>query len=403
MYSRFSLMFASLLLLGLALAACGGRASQQAGGSEDYTLTLNPMSTAVGQTMLMLTLNDKNGQPVNNATLSLKGDMNHAGMQPVLAETTQGLNGVYSVPFEWTMGGDWFVTVEVALPDGTTFSQRFDGLRISSQMSGQLDVMNVWGRPALVGNNTAFYMNLSNGTPTADALTGAEIGVCDVVELHETYDRGEGMMGMRPVENGRIPLTSGGIAQLKPGGLHVMCIGVNTPLAVGDDVPVTLLFEQAGRVSVTAEIAEMMDMTIMHHADDGHDHDDHDHDDHDHDDDHDSHSHSHSGHDHDAHQLEMKTIPNNGAVIRLLSPVDGATFDDHDHITIEVATENFPLTEGNHWHIYLNDEPHEMVEGGATTYRLDHLKAGTYVIRVTMSNADHDELEEGASVTITVE
>jgi hypothetical protein len=122
MFKRFTILLSLLLVLGL--AACGGRASQQADGSTDYQLSLNPMSTAVGETMLMLTLNDNEGQPVNNATLDIKGDMNHAGMQPVLGKAAQGVNGVYAVPFEWTMGGDWVVTVDVTLADGATFSQR---------------------------------------------------------------------------------------------------------------------------------------------------------------------------------------------------------------------------------------------------------------------------------------
>jgi periplasmic copper chaperone A len=262
MSKRFFLLLATLLLL--VLAACGGRASQQAGGSAEYDLNLNPMSTAVGETVLMFTLNDKEGQPVNNATLDIKGDMNHAGMQPVLGKATQGVNGVYAVPFEWTMGGDWVVTVDVTLADGTAFSQRFDGLRISSQRSGTMDVTNVWGRPALAGNNTAFYLNLSNGTATADALIGAAVAVCQTVELHESYDRGEGVMGMRPVENQRLALTSGGMAQLKPGGLHVMCIRTTQDLAVGDEVQVTLTFEQAGEAVVTAEISDAVEMDMSH-------------------------------------------------------------------------------------------------------------------------------------------
>jgi copper(I)-binding protein len=399
MSKRFTILWSLLLVLGL--AACGGRASQEASGSDEYDLSLNPMSTAVGETVLMFTLNDKEGQPVNNATLDIKGDMNHAGMQPVLGKVTQGVNGVYAVPFEWTMGGDWYVTVDVTLADGTTFSQRFEDLQISSQMSGQMDVMNVWGRPTLAGNNTAFYMNLSNGTTTADALVSAAVPVCETVELHETYDRGEGVMGMRPVENGRIPLTSGGMAQLKPGGLHVMCIVTTQDLAIGDEIEVTLDFEEAGEIVVTAEIADpttMMDSSMSMEMGHDEEHSDEDHADHDHDDE------DHADHDHDEHQMEMKTIPNNGAVITILAPANGATFDHHDHITIEVATENFDLSQdGNHWHIYLNDEAHEMVEGGATSYDLHDLEAGEYVVKVTMSNADHDELEEGASVTITVE
>ena len=390
MFKRFTILLSLLLVLGL--AACGGRASQQADGSTDYQLSLNPMSTAVGETVLMLTLNDNEGQPINDANLSIKGDMNHAGMQPVLAEASQATNGVYSVPFEWTMGGDWVVTVDVTLADGTTFSQRFDGLQISSEMSGNLDVTNVWGRPTTTGNNTAFYMNLNNGTATADALIGAAVPACETVELHESYDAGNGVMGMRPVENQRLVLTSGGMAQLKPGGLHVMCIVTTQDLAIGDEIDVTLNFEEAGEIVVTAEIADpttMMDssmsMDMEHDEEEVADED-------------------HADHDHEEHQEEMATIPNNGAVITILAPAEGATLDHQDHITVEVATENFDLSqEGNHWHIYLNDEAYEMVEDGATSYDLHDLEAGEYVIKVTMSNADHDELEDGASVTITVE
>ncbi len=57
--------------------------------------------------------------------------MNHAGMTPVLAEPTTdeadgNVDGVYHVPFAFTMRGDWIVTVSVVLADGTTFTQDFD-------------------------------------------------------------------------------------------------------------------------------------------------------------------------------------------------------------------------------------------------------------------------------------
>ena len=51
--------------------------------------------------------------------------MTHAGMVPVFAQTTGGKNGRYVVPFEWTMGGDWTVTVDVSLEDGRTISREF--------------------------------------------------------------------------------------------------------------------------------------------------------------------------------------------------------------------------------------------------------------------------------------
>ena len=70
----------------------------------------------------MITLTDNDGNPVNDATLSIEGNMNHAGMVPVLRDADDGAEGVYEVPFEWTMGGDWFVVVNVTLPNGDTAS-----------------------------------------------------------------------------------------------------------------------------------------------------------------------------------------------------------------------------------------------------------------------------------------
>jgi periplasmic copper chaperone A len=61
------------------------------------------------------------------------------------------------------------------------------------------------------------------------------------------------VMQMRQVDG--IALPAGQKVELKPGGLHVMFIGLKQPLALGGKVPVTLKFEQAGEVKVDFEIA----------------------------------------------------------------------------------------------------------------------------------------------------
>ena len=71
-------------------------------------------------------LSDASGAPVEGASVSLKGDMSHAGMTPVLADAAETAGGVYQAQWVWTMSGDWFVTVTVALPDGRTLVRRFD-------------------------------------------------------------------------------------------------------------------------------------------------------------------------------------------------------------------------------------------------------------------------------------
>jgi hypothetical protein len=95
---------------------------------------LTAESTQAGETTLLITVKDGMDNPVDDATLNVKGDMTHAGMAPILVEgIIDGKDGVYAVPFEWTMGGDWVVTVDVALVDGRTASRQFN-LAVTGEM-----------------------------------------------------------------------------------------------------------------------------------------------------------------------------------------------------------------------------------------------------------------------------
>src|SRR5690606_9910804 len=53
------------------------------------------------------------------AAVELRGDMSHAGMQPVIVEAVESEPGVYRAEdFAFTMAGDWFVTTTVTTTDG---------------------------------------------------------------------------------------------------------------------------------------------------------------------------------------------------------------------------------------------------------------------------------------------
>jgi hypothetical protein len=47
-------------------------------------------------------------------------------MVPVIETVESGTDGVYELPFEWTMAGDWTVEVTVELTNGETATQSFD-------------------------------------------------------------------------------------------------------------------------------------------------------------------------------------------------------------------------------------------------------------------------------------
>ena len=122
---RWAAVFGLLALL-MAAAGCGGRDSQQEDNG-GLNITLEAASLDVGPTTLVISVADADGAPVNDAVLSVRGDMTHAGMLPVLGDAvSDGAAGRYLAPFEWTMGGDWVVTVEVTLADGTVARESFD-------------------------------------------------------------------------------------------------------------------------------------------------------------------------------------------------------------------------------------------------------------------------------------
>ena len=84
-------------------------------------------------------------------------------------------------------------------------------------------------------------MDLSAERPMS--VVGGTSPAAERVELH-TMSMQEGVMVMRKVPEIRLP--AGQTVQLKPGGLHVMLIGLKGPLQEGQTVPLTLQVRDAG-------------------------------------------------------------------------------------------------------------------------------------------------------------
>ena len=49
-------------------------------------------------------------------------------------------------------------------------------------------------------------------------------------------------------------MPAGGKAELKPGGYHIMLIGLKEPLADKENVEIVLEFQKAGKVTVNAAV-----------------------------------------------------------------------------------------------------------------------------------------------------
>ena len=99
----------------------------------------------------------------------------------------------------------------------------------------------------------AAFLILENATTTDDRLIDARSDAAKRVELHTHKENADGVMQMIHVEEGFV-LPAGGSHALKRGGDHVMMMGLTGPLAQGDTVTLTLVFEQAGEMTIEVPV-----------------------------------------------------------------------------------------------------------------------------------------------------
>lgn len=118
---------------------------------------------------------------------------------------------------------------------------------------GEIDIDHPYARPTREGQLVAGgYLKLAN-KGAADRLLSARAPVADTTEIHSMTMEGN-VMKMRQVD--AIELPAGRTVELKPGGYHLMLMGLKAPLKAGDQFPLTLKFEKAGEVAVTVKVEE---------------------------------------------------------------------------------------------------------------------------------------------------
>ena len=139
----------------------------------------------------------------------------------------------------------------------------------------QIKVEDVWARPALameemqsaepsegamgtgqgMAGTGAVFMVLANEGDEPDRLLGGQTEVAKVVEIHETRMEGE-VMKMQMLPEG-LEIAAKGEVLLKPGGYHVMLIGLQRDLKPGDTFRLELQFERSGTLTVEPEVREL--------------------------------------------------------------------------------------------------------------------------------------------------
>jgi len=124
------------------------------------------------------------------------------------------------------------------------------GKMIEKMADKPIMVKQPWAR-ASIGKNGAAYVTVINHGKSADNLIGVEAKVAKRVELH-THKNDGGIMRMRHIKS--IPVPAQDSVTLKPGGHHIMMLGLTQKLKMGAEFPLTLVFEKAGKVTVQVKI-----------------------------------------------------------------------------------------------------------------------------------------------------
>lgn len=134
-------------------------------------------------------------------------------------------------------------------------------ISITSYAADSVSVMNPYVRAVPAGQpNSAAFMMLKNTSNQDRAIVNARSSASKVVELH-THKKEGGMMRMRQIE--KIVVKANSKTVLKPGGLHIMFIGLKQSFKAGNKVDLELEFDNGEKIMLTAPIKKVAGMGMM--------------------------------------------------------------------------------------------------------------------------------------------
>lgn len=121
---------------------------------------------------------------------------------------------------------------------------------VATHASAEMTVQDAYVRTSTPSSTSgAAFMVLINEGDKDDRLIAAATDVAGRVELHRHSEDANGVMRMGEIAGG-IAVPAGGRHALARGGDHVMLMGLDAPLAQGDEITMVLTFEEAGEITV---------------------------------------------------------------------------------------------------------------------------------------------------------
>lgn len=113
------------------------------------------------------------------------------------------------------------------------------GALLAANAWAQTSVKDAWVRGTVAQQlGTGAFMRITSAQ--GGRLVAAQSPVAKSAEVHEMAMQGD-VMAMRAIESLELP--AGKVVELKPGGHHLMLLGLKQPLKAGETVPLTLTVE----------------------------------------------------------------------------------------------------------------------------------------------------------------
>ena len=124
----------------------------------------------------------------------------------------------------------------------------------SKQQQADIEISQAWARalPPVVPNGAA-YFTLVNHSNKDIVLTGVSSDIAKHSMLHESYFDDD-KVAMRHIEE--LVVKPHKSVTFKPGGFHVMLMGLKKPLTKGGEFTLSLLFKNGSKITTQVKIKD---------------------------------------------------------------------------------------------------------------------------------------------------
>jgi len=136
----------------------------------------------------------------------------------------------------------------------------FFGGAISKQAAAEsfknLEITGAWIRATPPAAKVAGgFLEIANNGTSEDVLVAVDFAGANKSEIHQ-MEMNDGVMKMRQLADG-VKISPAATVLLKPGGMHLMFMGLKNQLKDGERFPINLSFANAGQITVEFNVLSM--------------------------------------------------------------------------------------------------------------------------------------------------